>query len=49
MIDIFRGLIGTPPVGYEALEYIVSATIFLILFDFIAMIFKNFTRFFSGR
>jgi hypothetical protein len=48
-IDIFRNLIGQPPLGYEALEYIISAVLFLILFDFVANIFKQFQRFFSGR
>jgi hypothetical protein len=47
--DAIRAMIGSPPPGYEALEYLVSATIFLILFGFVAELFKQVARLLGMR
>ena len=31
MIELLRQLIGTPPIGFEWVEYILCATVFLLI------------------
>lgn len=31
MIDMLRNLIGSPPLGYEWLEYVISAVVLLLV------------------
>lgn len=49
MVDLIRGLIGIPPVGYEYIEYFVLAIIFLILVQGVFNIFNAFSRVFLGK
>lgn len=49
IVDIIRSFVGTPPFGYEWLEYGVAVIFLLFLLQFVTDLFRNMSRWFSGR
>lgn len=49
MLDTVRYFVGEAPVGFEYVEYIIVACVFLILFSMIVNMFRDFSKFFGGR
>lgn len=49
MTDAIRSMIGTPPAGFEFVEYAVGGAIFIILFALIATVFVGFSKMLGAR
>lgn len=48
MIDSIRVFIGTPPVGYEYLEYFGVLIMFLLIYRFVTDMFRFLSRIMTG-
>ena len=49
MTDAIRSMIGTPPAGFEFVEYALAGAIFIILFAIVASVFVGFSKMFGAR
>lgn len=49
MTGAIRNMIGTPPPGFEFVEYAVGGAIFIILFALIASVFVGFSKILGAR
>lgn len=49
MTGTIRNMIGTPPPGFEFVEYAVGGAIFIILFALIATVFVGFSKMLGAR
>ena len=49
MTDAIRSMIGTPPPGFEFVEYAVGGAIFIILFALIATVLVGFSKILGAR
>lgn len=49
MTGAIRNMIGTPPAGFEWLEYAIGAGIFTLLFAIVASVFVGFSKFLGAK
>jgi hypothetical protein len=47
MVDTLRSFVGMPPVGFEYLEYFGVLIVFLLLFRFVADLFRTLANLFK--
>lgn len=49
LTTVIRSMVGTPPEGFEYIEYAVGAAIFMILFALIASVIVGFSKMFGAK